>query len=141
MPKGIIIQKHFLIHVKDWNTLWIWKIHLIMIWRFWTLGWEILMGIQLYRILKIMHPNIKVFFVSELDAAEEIVMFFPGLIDWLYQEANRARTFYQEGKRYSVIIKLLSGLFWVRTYFILGDGCMRRILKTRNAKCIIFQWL
>jgi two-component system, OmpR family, response regulator ChvI len=36
-------------------------------------------GIQLYQILKIMHPNIKVLFVSALDAAEEIMTFFPGL--------------------------------------------------------------
>lgn len=36
-------------------------------------------GIQLYQILKIMHPNIKVLFVSALEAAGEIMTFFPGL--------------------------------------------------------------
>ncbi|MDW0283408.1 MAG: response regulator [Nitrososphaeraceae archaeon] len=36
-------------------------------------------GIQLYQILKIMHPNIKVLFVSTLDATEELMTFFPGL--------------------------------------------------------------
>jgi CheY-like chemotaxis protein len=36
-------------------------------------------GMQLYQMLKIVHPNIKALFVSALDAAEEIITFFPGL--------------------------------------------------------------
>lgn len=34
-------------------------------------------GIQLYQILKIINKNIKVLFISALDAAEEILSMFP----------------------------------------------------------------
>lgn len=36
-------------------------------------------GIQIYQMLKIIHPKIKALFVSAVDAAEEFVDFFPGL--------------------------------------------------------------
>ena len=36
-------------------------------------------GIQLYQMLKIIHPKIKALFVSAVGAAEEFVDFFPGL--------------------------------------------------------------
>jgi two-component system, OmpR family, response regulator ChvI len=36
-------------------------------------------GVQLYQILKIMDSNVKVLFVSALDAAEELMSIFPGI--------------------------------------------------------------